>query len=175
PARAHEQRTEAGDHAITETEARRTRPGAIEDQQLVFDQDRFGHHGADATRPCEPRDGRHQMKKKHSQITHVTIVARSRNPQKRAKISDSPCTRAMGGLAPAGARWIHARPRFFLPIPVLRKLFRGTLVAGIRDAFRHGRLHLPGSLTPLNTTGAFSAFLHSLSRQTRVVYAKPPF
>jgi hypothetical protein len=85
------------------------------------------------------------------------------------------CVVPMGGLAPDGARWIHARPRFFLPIPVLRKLFRGKLVAGIRDAFRHGRLHLPGRLESLNTAVAFSAFLRSLYRQTWVVYAKPPF
>ena len=85
------------------------------------------------------------------------------------------CVVPMGGLAPDGARWIHARPRFFLPIQVLRKLFRGKLVAGLRRAFRHGRLHLPGRLAPLNTAVAFSAFLRSLYRQTWVVYAKPPF
>ena len=85
------------------------------------------------------------------------------------------CVVPMGGLAPDGTRWIHARPRFFLPIAVLRTLFRGKLVAGLRDAFRHGRLHLPGRLAPLNTAVAFSAFLRSLYRQTWVVYAKPPF
>ena len=56
------------------------------------------------------------------------------------------CVVPMGGLAPDGARWIHARPRFFLPIPVLRKLFRGKLVAGLRDAFRDGRLAFPGAV-----------------------------
>jgi hypothetical protein len=85
------------------------------------------------------------------------------------------CVVPMGGLAPDGTRWIHTRPRFFLPIPILRKLFRGKLVAGVRDAFRNGRLHLPGSLEPLNTALAFRAFLRSLYRQTWVVYAKPPF
>ena len=85
------------------------------------------------------------------------------------------CVVPMGGLAPDGLRWIHARPRFFLPILVLRTLFRGKLVAGVRDAFRNGRLHLPGSLAPLNTAVAFRAFLRSLYRQTWVVYAKPPF
>ena len=85
------------------------------------------------------------------------------------------CVVPMGGLAPDGTRWIHTRPRFFLPIPVLRTLFRGKLIAGVRAAFRHGRLHLPGSLAPPNTAGAFRAFLRSLYRQTWVVYAKPPF
>jgi hypothetical protein len=85
------------------------------------------------------------------------------------------CVVPMGGLAPDTTRWIHARPRFFLPIPVLRKLFRGKLVAGIRDAFRNGRLDFPGSLEPLKPDAAFRAFLRSLYRQTWVVYAKPPF
>jgi hypothetical protein len=62
-----------------------------------------------------------------------------------------------------------------LPIPVLRKLFRGKLVAGVRDAFRNGRLDFPGTLALLKPEAAFRAFLRSLYRQTWVVYAKPPF
>jgi hypothetical protein len=85
------------------------------------------------------------------------------------------CVVPMGGLAPDGTSWIHARPRFFLPIPVLRKLFRGKLAAGLRDAFRDGRLDFPGSLAPLKVEAAFRAFLQSLYRQSWVVYAKPPF
>jgi hypothetical protein len=80
-----------------------------------------------------------------------------------------------GGLSPDGTRWIHARPRFFLPIPVLRQVFRGKLVAALRRAFRQGRLSFPGSLAPLATEGAFRPFLRSLYRQAWVVYAKPPF
>lgn len=85
------------------------------------------------------------------------------------------CVVPMGGLAPDGTRWIPARPRFFLPIAVLRKLFRGKLVASIRDAFREGRLDFPGTLAPLKLDAAFGAFLRSLYRQAWVVYAKPPF
>jgi len=85
------------------------------------------------------------------------------------------CVVPMGGLAPDGTRWIHARPRFFLPIAVLRKLFRGKLVASLRAAFREGRLDFPGALAPLKPEIAFRALLRSLYRQTWVVYAKPPF
>jgi hypothetical protein len=85
------------------------------------------------------------------------------------------CVVPMGGLAPDGTRWIHARPRFFLPMAVLRTLVRGKLVAGIRDAYRAGRLDFPGSLAPLKPTAAFGAFLRSLYRQPWIVYAKPPF
>ena len=63
-ARAHEQRTDAGDHAITKPEPWRTFPGAIEDQQLMSDEHRFGHDGAHTAGPGEPSDGRQHMQKK---------------------------------------------------------------------------------------------------------------
>jgi hypothetical protein len=85
------------------------------------------------------------------------------------------CVVPMGGLSTDGTRWIHARRRFFLPIPVLRKLVRGKLVAGLRDACRDGRLDFPGTLASLKPEAAFRDFLRSLYRQTWVVYAKPPF
>jgi hypothetical protein len=85
------------------------------------------------------------------------------------------CVVPAGGLAPDDTRWIHARPTFFLPVKVLRQVFRGKLVAGLRDAFHHGRLFFPGALQPLATEAAFRAFLRSLHRQQWVVYAKPPF
>jgi hypothetical protein len=58
---------------------------------------------------------------------------------------------------------------------VLRQVFRGKLIAGLREAFRQGRLYFSGSLEPLATDVAFRAFLRSLYRQAWVVYAKPPF
>ncbi|HEY2970367.1 MAG TPA: IS91 family transposase [Casimicrobiaceae bacterium] len=85
------------------------------------------------------------------------------------------CVVPAGGLSPDGARWVHARPTFFLPIKVLRQVFRGKLVASLRAAFHQGRLSFPGALQPLATEAAFRAWLRSLFRQTWVVYAKPPF
>ena len=85
------------------------------------------------------------------------------------------CVVPAGGLAPDGARWIHARPTFFLPVKVLRTVFRGKLVAGLRAAFADGRLTFPGALQPLASDTAFRAWLRSLHQQPWVVYAKPPF
>jgi hypothetical protein len=85
------------------------------------------------------------------------------------------CVVPAGGLSSDGARWIHARPTYFLPVQVLRQVFRGKLVAGLREAFAQGRLSFPGALQPLVTAVAFRAFLRSLYRQAWVVYAKPPF
>ena len=85
------------------------------------------------------------------------------------------CVVPAGGLAPDGARWIHARPTFFLPVKVLRTVFRGKLVAGLRAAVADGRLTFPGALQALASDTAFRAWLRTLHQQPWVVYAKPPF
>jgi hypothetical protein len=85
------------------------------------------------------------------------------------------CVVPAGGLSPDRTRWIHARPTFFLPVKVLRQVFRGKLVAGLRTMFREGRLSFPGALQTLAPESAFRAWLRSLHHQPWVVYAKPPF
>ena len=85
------------------------------------------------------------------------------------------CVVPAGGLAPDSTRWIHARPTFFLPVKVLRQVFRGKLVGGLREAFAQRRLSFPGALQPLAPEPAFRAWLRSLHHQPWVVYAKPPF
>ena len=85
------------------------------------------------------------------------------------------CVIPAGGLSPDGVRWIHARPKFFLPVKVLRQVFRGKVVAGLRAAFRERRLSFPGGLQALAPESAFRTWLRSLHRQSWVVYAKPPF
>ena len=85
------------------------------------------------------------------------------------------CVVPAGGLAPNRTRWIHARPTFVLPVKVLRTVFRGKLVAGLREAFADGRLTFPGALQALGSDTAFRAWLRSLHQQPWVVYAKPPF
>jgi hypothetical protein len=72
------------------------------------------------------------------------------------------CVVPAGGLSSDGARWIHARPTFFLPVKVLRQVFRGKLVAGLRVAFHQGRLSFPGTLRTLATEAALRAWLRSL-------------
>ena len=71
PARAHEQRAHAGDEAISETEVGGPLAGAIEDQQLLLDENGLGHHGSGAARAGEPGDRRQQMEKQDSPIAHA--------------------------------------------------------------------------------------------------------
>jgi hypothetical protein len=82
---------------------------------------------------------------------------------------------AAGGLAPDHTRWITSRHRFFLPVKVLSRVFRGKFVAGLKTAFHQDKLEFYGHLAPLAEPRTFAAWLRSLFRHDWVVYAKPPF
>ena len=85
------------------------------------------------------------------------------------------CVAPAGGLSPDHQRWIQPRYRFFLPVKVLRRVFRGKFVAGLQRAFANGQLGFYGDLKPLAEAKAFASFLRPLFRQDWVVYCKPPF
>jgi hypothetical protein len=80
-----------------------------------------------------------------------------------------------GGLSPDHTKWIRAPDRFFLPVKVLSRVFRGKFVDGLKRAFRKDRLVFVGPCLPLRQERAFSAFLRTLFREDWVVYAKRPF
>ena len=85
------------------------------------------------------------------------------------------CVVPAGGLADDGHTWRSCRPGFFLPLRVLSRLFRGKLLAGLRQAFQEGRLEFHGRLAPYRNAAAFDRLLHEARRTEWVVYAKPPF
>ena len=85
------------------------------------------------------------------------------------------CILAAGGLSPDHTGWIGSSRRFFLPIKVLGRIFRGKFVAGLKTAFHSGDLHFHGTLQHLAEPRAFRAWLRTLFRQDWVVYAKRPF
>jgi hypothetical protein len=85
------------------------------------------------------------------------------------------CILAAGGMSPDHTRWISSSRRFFLPIKVLSRVFRGKFVAGLKAAFQAGTLKFHGSLQHLAEPRSFAAWLRTLFRQDWVVYAKRPF
>ncbi len=85
------------------------------------------------------------------------------------------CVIPAGGLSLDHTHWIKSRSRFFLSIRVLRRVFRGKFVVGLKQAFQSGRLSFRGNLAALAQPKTFAAWLRSLFRKDWVVYAKPPF
>jgi hypothetical protein len=80
-----------------------------------------------------------------------------------------------GGIATNGTRWISAAQDYLLPVPVLRKMFRGKMLAMLKAAHADGRLHSFGSRVDLADKAAFKAWLEPLYTTNWHVYAKRPF
>jgi hypothetical protein len=80
-----------------------------------------------------------------------------------------------GGLSPDGQSWVACRPRFFLPVRVLSRLFRRLFLDRLAAAHAEGRLAFFGESAGLADRAAFTAHLAPLRRVEWVVYAKRPF
>jgi hypothetical protein len=85
------------------------------------------------------------------------------------------CVIPGGGISLDGQQWVGCRPRFFLPVRVLSKLFRRLFLKALRKAYRKGRLNFYSDLEPLRQPAAFARYLAPLEKLKWVVYANPPF
>jgi Putative transposase/Transposase zinc-binding domain len=85
------------------------------------------------------------------------------------------CVVPGGGISGDRTRWISCRPRFFLPVRVLSRLFRRLFLTYLEQAFDSGQLQFFSSLEALQDRQAFQQHLDSMRNVEWVVYAKPPF
>ena len=75
--RAHEQRTHAGQDPIRWAEIRRPVSRAIENEQLLLDQKRFGDDRPQTAGAQQPRKGGDQVDEQDEQVVHRHILATS--------------------------------------------------------------------------------------------------
>ena len=61
-------------------------------------------------------------------------------------------------------RWLSCRPGFFLPVPVLSRLFRGLFLQKLRAAHKAGQLQFFGEHAHLAEPKAFAAYLAPLRK-----------
>ena len=73
-----------------------------------------------------------------------------------------------GGLSEDGMEWIHANAKFFLPVKVLSKLFRGILCKLIEQEIKAGNISLSSH------SKSFSSLKNQLYKKNWNVYAKKP-
>ena len=86
------------------------------------------------------------------------------------------CLVPAGGLTCDHLRWVPTRRHgFFLPVRVLSRMFRGKLLAFLKQSYRRNQLYFAGKLAELSAPLAFYSLLASLRRREWVVYSKPPF
>jgi hypothetical protein len=79
-----------------------------------------------------------------------------------------------GGLTPLG-KWVSSRKKFFVPVKVLSRKFRGKFLFYLRQAHKNGKLNLFSSQSYLLNKDKFHSFLTELYNKEWVVYCKPSF
>jgi hypothetical protein len=84
------------------------------------------------------------------------------------------CVVPGGGLSPDHERWIACLPGFFLPVPVLSRLFRRLFLEELEDAFYQQQIQFPGSLEPLQDAFAFAELLRSQENHEWVLTTTQP-
>jgi hypothetical protein len=80
-----------------------------------------------------------------------------------------------GGISHNGSEWIPCRKKFFLPVRILSRLFRGIFLCHLKRAFEHGELSFFGEIKYLRGPDAFRAYLAPLYKEDWFVYCRPPF
>jgi hypothetical protein len=80
-----------------------------------------------------------------------------------------------GGISFNGLRWISSRKKFFIPIKVLAKKFRGKFLAFLQEAFGNDELKFGGLIESLGVDTNFDQLISQLFQMNWVVYSKPPF
>jgi hypothetical protein len=75
-----------------------------------------------------------------------------------------------GGLNSSG-QWVHSRKKFFIPVKVLSRKFRGKFLYYLKQAM----LEFHGSISYLQDPSKFNDLMSSLYQKEWVVYCKPPF
>ena len=80
-----------------------------------------------------------------------------------------------GGYDEQRQRWKASGNGFLFPIAVMRKLYRGKLMAFFRQALRDGSLGLHGTLERYTDRAVLQQLIDELYATDWVVYAKAPF
>jgi hypothetical protein len=76
-----------------------------------------------------------------------------------------------GGGLNAQGKWIPSKKKFFIPVKVLSRKFRGKFLADLK----HAELQFFGTTADLQHPASFQRLLTSLYQKEWVVYCKPPF
>jgi len=80
-----------------------------------------------------------------------------------------------GGLSPSGISFVKSGKKFFIPVRVLSKVFRGKFMDYLVKAYYDNKLVLQGGCQELVNDACFQSFKDSMYNTGWVVYCKKPF
>ena len=90
-------------------------------------------------------------------------------------VSTRPLCGSGRGISPDRTRWVHSRATYLLPQEVLKRVFRGKFIAGLKRLYRRTQLQCTGPAAVLADPKQFAKLLRRLHKQHWVVYLKPAF
>lgn len=79
-----------------------------------------------------------------------------------------------GGLSSIG-KWVDSKKKFFIPVKVLSRKFRGKFLFYLKQAYMNDHLVFYGNQQHLVDKNIFNSFLSTLYSKEWIVYCKPPF
>lgn len=85
------------------------------------------------------------------------------------------CIVPSGGLSTDGNRWISSKKKFFIPVRVLSKKFKGKFIAYLQRSYFNKELRFMGEIEELSKADVFLLLMEGLRQKDWVVYCKPPF
>lgn len=80
-----------------------------------------------------------------------------------------------GGLSLDKTKWIKSKKKFFIPVKVLSRKFRGKFLYYLNKLYLNNKLTFPKSISELNSRNIFNEFKDSLYKKEWIVYSKAPF
>lgn len=80
-----------------------------------------------------------------------------------------------GGLSYDGLRFVRSRKKFFIPVKVVSKKFKGKFLYYLKKAFEEGKICFFNDAAKLSSRNNFSSLVDSLYLKDWVVFCKKPF
>lgn len=80
-----------------------------------------------------------------------------------------------GGLSLDKSKWIKSKQKFFIPVKVLSRKFRGKFLYYLNKLYIDNKLVFPESISALSSRNIFNEFKDSLYKKEWIVYSKAPF
>lgn len=80
-----------------------------------------------------------------------------------------------GGLSLDGIKWIKSKKKFFIPVKVLSRKFRGKFLYYLNRLYAQNKLKFYIDTEHLRYRYNFNKFKHSLYKREWIVYSKAPF
>jgi hypothetical protein len=85
------------------------------------------------------------------------------------------CVVPSGGLSNDGQRWINSKEKFFIPVKVLSRKFRGKFLFYLKKLFCEKGLKLIGENSELAKQDILKLYIDKLYSNEWIVYCKAPF